>query len=263
MNFFSGSVTASRPTEFAPDQQNTTHLVLIPSYNTGPRLSQTVATIRRLKWPVQVIIDGSTDGAAEQLSLMAANDPGLDVLVLPSNQGKGAAILHGLIVAQQRRVTHVVTVDADGQHSADEIKAFVAQSRARPEAMVLGVPVFDRTAPAIRVAGHSLANFLTSRLTLGIGDSLFGFRVYPVEPLLAAFAGTRWMRRFDFDSEAAIRLSWQGVPVINLPTPVRYFHRVEGGVSHFKYVRDNLLLGCMYTRLAAQSLRRRITSFRR
>jgi len=60
---------------------------------------------------------------------------------------------------------------------------------------------------------------------------------------------THWMRRFDFDPEAAVRLCWQGVPVINRPAPVRYFRREEGGVSHFRYVRDNLLLTWMHTRL--------------
>jgi hypothetical protein len=60
---------------------------------------------------------------------------------------------------------------------------------------------------------------------------------------------TRWMRRFDFDAEAAVRLSWRGVPVVNLPAPVRYFRPDEGGVSHFHYGRDNVLLTSMYLRL--------------
>ena len=131
------------------------------------------------------------------------------------------------------------------------IGTLVTLSRAHPDAMVLGVPVFDASAPAIRVAGHRISNFWSNLATLrsGIGNSLFGFRVYPIAPLLRAFDETRWMRRFDFDSEAAIRLSWQGVPAINLPTPVRYFRREDGGVSHFNYLRDNLLLMVMYARL--------------
>ena len=57
------------------------------------------------------------------------------------------------------------------------------------------------------------------------------------------------MRHFDFDPEAAIRLSWRGVKVVNLSAPVRYFSTDEGGVSHFRYLRDNILLTWMYTRL--------------
>jgi hypothetical protein len=151
-----------------------------------------------------------------------------------------------------------VTVDADGQHSADHIDTLISLSREYPQAMVLGVPVFDASAPAIRVFGHVIANFWANLVTLwsGISDSLFGFRVYPIAPLLRAFEETRWMRSFDFDSEAAIRLCWQGIPPINVPTPVHYYRREEGGVSHFNYLRDNILLASMYTRLFAELLPR-------
>ena len=236
----------------------TAHLVLIPSYNTGARLFPTVAAIRQQEWPVWVVIDGSTDGTGEKLLCMATHDPDLRVFMLPRNRGKGAAILHGLRLAHARGFTHVVTVDADGQHSADHIGLLIALSRVHPEAMVLGVPVFDASAPAIRIIGHRIANFWADLATLGsgIGNSLFGFRVYPVTALLRTFEETRWMRRFDFESEAVIRLSWRGVPSVNVPTPVRYFRREDGGVSHFKYVRDNLLLCFMYARLFVELLPR-------
>jgi len=244
---------------------STSHAVLIPSYNTGARLLQTVMAIRRRDLPVWVIIDGSTDGSGDHLVRIAADDPDLHVCVLQRNQGKGAAILHGLRLARARGFTHVMTMDADGQHSADHIETLIELSRAYPEAMVLGVPVFDASAPAIRVTGHVIANFSANLATLwsGIGDSLFGFRIYPAAALLDAFGETRWMRRFDFDSEAAIRLCWRGVPPINVPTPVRYFRREDGGVSHFHYLRDNILLVGMYARLFAERLRRRFRSFRR
>jgi glycosyltransferase involved in cell wall biosynthesis len=244
---------------------STSHAVLIPSYNTGTRLLQTAVRIRQCELPVWVIIDGSTDGSGDDLASIAANDPDLHVCVLQRNQGKGAAILHGLRLAHARGFTHVMTMDADGQHSADHIETLIDLSRTYPEAMVLGVPVFDETAPAIRVAGHVIANFWANLVTLwsGIGDSLFGFRIYPAAALLNAFEETRWMRRFDFDSEAAIRLCWRGVPAINVPTPVRYFRREDGGVSHFKYLRDNILLVYMYARLLAEQLVRRFRSFHR
>ena len=191
-------------------------------------------------------------------------DPDIRVFILPANMGKGAAILHGLKRAAAAGVSHVVTFDADGQHEAADIEIFVTLSRAHPEAMVLGVPLFDDTAPKIRVRGHRIANFWANLVAprSGIGSSLFGFRVCPVVPLLRAFAETRWMRRFDFDSEAVIRMSWRGVPIINVPTRVRYFRREDGGVSHFRYLRDNLLLLFMYHRLFAERLSRRFVSFR-
>jgi glycosyltransferase involved in cell wall biosynthesis len=264
--------SADSTTARTDDTGPASHVVLIPSYNTGDRLFDTVETIRQQAWPVWVVIDGSTDGTGEELVRVAADDPDLRVFVLSRNGGKGAAILHGLRQARVHGFTHVVTVDADGQHAADCIGSLVSLSQAHPEAMVLGVPLFDSTAPAIRVFGHRIANFWACLVTLrgGIGNSLFGFRVYPVASLLHAFDETRWMRGFDFDSEAAIRLSWHGVPAINLPTPVRYFRREDGGVSHFKYLRDNLLLISMYARLFAELLprlpgllARRVRSFRR
>jgi len=118
---------------------------------------------------------------------------------------------------------------------------------------VLGAPIFDATAPRERVLGRKISNWCAGVETLwaGMDDSLFGFRVYPVDPLLRIMENTRWMRRFDFDCEAAVRLAWLGVPLVNIRVPVRYLRPEEGGVSHFRYLRDNLLLSGMHLRLAA------------
>lgn len=228
-----------------------THLVLIPSYDTGAKVYETVAAARAAWTPVWVVVDGSRDGTGAGLRAMAAQDPGLRVFVLPVNQGKGAAVLHGLEQAAAAGYTHALTMDADGQHPADLIPAFMRASQARPEAMVLGRPVFDASAPLLRVRGRRVSNWWTNLETLGAGvaDSLYGFRVYPVAPLVAVMRGQRWMRRFDFDTEAVVRLAWRGVKPVNLDAPVKYLTAAEGGVSHFHYGRDNLLLSWMHTRL--------------
>ena len=232
-------------------EASTTHLVLIPSYDPGPRAVDTVRAARRAWNPVWVVVDGSLDGSAERLQELAEDDPGLRVLVLPTNQGKGAAVLHGLKLAQTQGYTHALTMDADGQHPADLIPEFMRTSQAQTEAMILGLPVFDVSAPALRVKGRRISNGFVHLETLwtGIGDSLFGFRVYPIAPLTRIMRGQRWMRRFDFDPEAAVRLRWAGVPAVNLPAPVRYLTPEAGGVSHFRYGRDNLLLTFMHLRL--------------
>jgi glycosyltransferase involved in cell wall biosynthesis len=230
---------------------STTHLVLIPSYNPGRLVLQTVQAARSCWNPVWVIVDGSTDGSTEALLQLAGADPGLKVLLLPHNSGKGAAILHGARLAREAGFTHALTMDSDGQHPADAIDRFMAASRAQPEALVLGEPQFDGSAPALRVQGRRISNWWVNLETCwsGIHDSLFGFRVYPLEPLLDIARRHSWMRRFDFDAESAVRLCWRGLPLVNLPARVRYLTPETGGISHFRYGRDNALLTWMHLRL--------------
>ncbi len=227
------------------------HLLLIPSYNTGPKVYETVQAARAQWNPVWVVTDGSTDGTPEGLRRMAAADPGLTVLELPANAGKGAAVLHGLQAAHAAGFTHALTMDSDGQHPAGLIPAFMLASMREPGAMVLGRPVFDASAPLLRVRGRRVSNWWTNLETLGAGidDSLYGFRVYPIDDLIAVMRRQPWMRRFDFDTEAVVRLAWRGVRPLNLAAPVRYLTAAEGGVSHFQYGRDNLLLTWMHARL--------------
>ena len=230
---------------------STTHLLLIPSYNTGATVYETVRAARAHWNPVWVVTDGSTDGTPDGLRAMATNDPGLHVIVLPANGGKGAAVLHGLNAARAAGFTHALTMDSDGQHPAELIPSFMQTSIAHPETMVLGRPVFDASAPLLRVRGRRVSNWWTNLETLGAGidDSLYGFRVYPITDLIAVMRRQPWMRRFDFDTEAVVRLAWRGVKPLNVAAPVKYLTAEEGGVSHFRYGRDNVLLTWMHLRL--------------
>jgi len=235
----------------SPGHSSGTHLVLIPSYNPGRKVFETVRAAREQWDPVWVVVDGSTDGTAASLASLAQGDPGLEVLVRPRNGGKGTAVLDGLEQALRQGFTHALVMDSDGQHPASRIPAFMEASAARPAAMILGDPVFDASAPAIRVKGRRISNWWANFETLwaGIHDSLCGFRVYPIAPLVREMHASIGMRRFDFDVEAAVRLSWRGVPAVNLSAPIRYFSAAEGGVSHFNYWRDNVLLTSMHARL--------------
>jgi hypothetical protein len=147
-------------------------------------------------------------------------------------------------------------MDADGQHSPGHIRRFLEMSQKNPEAMVLGVPQFAADSPASRRHGRRVGNWWANLETLwgGIDDSLFGFRVYPLEPSVRILEKTGRGRRYDFDTELAVRLFWAGVLPINLPVPVRYFSMADGGVSHFHYFRDNWLLFRRHTRLVLEML---------
>jgi glycosyltransferase involved in cell wall biosynthesis len=236
-------------------------LLLMPSYNTGARLADTVRDAAAHWRPFWLVVDGSTDGSADGLEAM----PGLHIIRLPRNGGKGAAVLAGLrAAAAGARFTHVLVMDADGQHPAEAIGEFMALAARHPAAMILGVPVFDASAPRLRVLGRRISNLLVRWLTRAdIGDALFGFRVYPLMPLLQLMEASRHMRGYDFDAEAVVRLCWQGVGVVNRPVPVRYLRKDEGGVSHFRYGRDNLRLAAMFGRLLAACVARRFKPCRR
>ena len=238
--------------------QTAKRLVLIPSYNPGHVVFDTVNAALRAWSPVWVVADGSTDGTVEGLQRIAAVETALRVIVLPRNMGKGAAVLHGLDLAAQEGYTHALTMDSDGQHPAELIPAFMAASSAHPDAMILGRPVFEASAPSLRVKGRMISNWWANLETLwaGIDDSLYGFRVYPIEPLRRVTRHQRWMRRFDFDPEAVVRMCWHGVRPVNLPAPVKYLRPEEGGVSHFNYLRDNALLTWMHFRLFLEFLLR-------
>lgn len=233
---------------------SSTHLVVLPSYNTGPRLREVVAGALAHWRPVLVVLDGSTDGSDREMRALAAAEPALSVLELPRNSGKGSAVLAGAAWAQARGFTHALTMDADGQHLPEYIVQFMHISAAQPDALVLGRPVFPPNIPAERLHGRKISVALTrlEMLGRGIDDPLFGFRVYPLEPLLRLLGPRRTGRRYDFDTEAAVRLCWSGVRPLNVSAPVRYFSRAEGGVSHFHYVRDNLQLAGMHLRLLGE-----------
>lgn len=228
-----------------------THLVLLPSYNSGPMLAHVAEEVAQRWLPVWVVIDASTDGSDQALAPVLERNPDIRCIILEKNVGKGGAVLEGMKAALAEGFTHALVMDADGQHSVDAVAPFIEHSLREPGAMILGQPVFGADAPPERVKGRRVGNWWTNLATLwgGINDSLFGFRVYPIRESVEILDSIRSGRRFDFDTELAVRLYWRGVRPINVPAPVRYPPREEGGVTHFRYLRDNILLAGTHTRL--------------
>jgi glycosyltransferase involved in cell wall biosynthesis len=240
-----------------PPPPSTTRLLLIPSYNTGARLLATVQEALAHWLPVWVVVDASTDASHEPVVELSRQHPQhLRVILRPVNGGKGAAVLTGAEAALAAGFTHALVMDADGQHPADRIADFMAASAASPAALVLGKPIFGPEAPQLRLQGRKLSIGLV-RLELlgpGIDDPLFGFRVYPLAPLVRALNATRFARRYDFDPEVAVRMVWAGTPTLNIPATCRYIAKTDGGISHFHYLRDNLRMIWLHTRLLVQLL---------
>ena len=230
---------------------------LIPTFDNPATIARVVEAVRTYLPDVLVVDDGSGPDGRAVCQALASSGRAL-VVHRARNGGKGAAVKTGLEELARRGFTHAFQVDADGQHTFDDIPRFVAAAHAHPEALVLGSPVFDDTAPSARLLGRQITVVLVHVQTLGrvITDPMCGFRVYPIAASLAAGARGNAM---DFDPEVAVRVAWSGTPVVNLPTRVRYVTREQGGVSHFRMVRDNLLIAWMHTRMLLALLSRALT----
>jgi len=215
--------------------------VVIPSYNSGSLLEPTVRAVLAVWRPVVVVNDGSTDGSADSVIRLAATEAGLHVLAQPRNTGKGAAVFAAFNYAVDKGFTHAAVFDADGQHDPADLPELMRISAENPLALVMGEPQFGDDAPFAHMIGHKIADVFAKAETLRprLGDSLFGLRVYPMLAVIKAMRKIRGGRRFDFDTQMAVRLPWLGVSTRNLPVKVHY---PAGRPRHFRYLRDNFLL---------------------
>lgn len=228
--------------------------VLVPTYDNPATIRGVVESARRYVDDVVVVDDGS--GAEGRRAVDELAEQSLaHVVHRPRNGGKGAAVKTGFLAARELGCTHALQVDADGQHETSDIPRFLDASRAEPGMLVLGEPMFDASAPKARLIGRKITQFWTNLETFGrvIHDPMCGFRVYPLE---AAIAARAWGNAMDFDPEIAVRLIWSGMRVLNIPTRVRYVSAADGGVSHFRMGRDNMLISWMHTRMVVGALAR-------
>lgn len=221
--------------------------VLIPVYDHEHAIGAVVEAVLAQGLPCVLVDDGSKPSCAQVLDTLAAATPERVSLVRHArNQGKGAAVLTGFRHAAQAGFTHVLQLDADGQHCAADLPRFVALARRHPQAVVAGYPVYDASVPTLRLYARYLTHvwIWINTLSLAIRDSMCGFRVYPVAPVLALADRCALGKRMNFDPEVLVRLHWDGVAVVNTPTRVTY---PTDGVSHFLAWRDNALITRMHT----------------
>lgn len=224
-------------------------VVVIPVYDHPATIGAVARQVRAHGLRCILVDDGSGPECACVLDALAHEHPQDVALVrLAVNQGKGAAMVAGFREAARRGHSHVLQIDADGQHDGGDIPLFIAQAQRRPDAVVAGCPVYDDSVPRGRLYGRYATHVWVwiNTLSLDIRDSMCGFRVYPLASLLPLLDAARIGRRMDFDSDVIVRLHWRGVPVVNQPTRVTY---PRDGVSHFRMWRDNVLISAMHARL--------------
>ncbi|MDR2925851.1 MAG: glycosyltransferase family 2 protein [Azoarcus sp.] len=229
-------------------------VALVPVYNHAATVGAVVRALHALNLPVILIDDGSEANCAAALDALATA-PETALLRLPTNSGKGSAVIAGLREAHARGYTHALQVDADGQHDAAALPAFLAAMRDAPQAVIAGFPRYDESVPTSRLIGRYATHLWVwiNTLSLRILDSMCGTRIYPLAATLPVLRALPAQSRMEFDTEILVRLDWAGVPIRNLPIPVRY---PPDGISHFRPWYDNLRISWMHARLFFGMLRR-------
>ncbi|HKP94989.1 MAG TPA: glycosyltransferase family 2 protein [Fibrobacteria bacterium] len=230
--------------------------IVIPVYEHAEPLKTVLAKLLPGGLACVVVDDGSGEACRRALAALAGEHHAqVTLAVLERNGGKGAAVKAGLRRAAGMGFTHALQVDADGQHDLDALPALLAAAEREPEAVICGLPVFDASVPAARLYGRRLTNFWIKVNTLSgsVPDGMCGLRVYPLAATVRVLDGARTGNRMDFDPEVLVRLKWAGLALRFLPVAVHY---PQGGVSHFRLGRDNLLISWMHTRLFFGMLRR-------
>ncbi|MCX6572333.1 MAG: glycosyltransferase family 2 protein [Candidatus Aminicenantes bacterium] len=221
-------------------------LVVVPFYNNGRTVASVVSEITALGWPLLVINDGSTDGGPDSLKGLP-----LERIDLTRNGGKGRALRLALRWARTRGYTHVVTLDADGQHSPQDIARFVEKIRRAPDCLIVGRRNFRSDVPGKSRFGRGWSN-MWIRISSGgrTPDSQSGFRAYPLDPL----ADFKYLgAHFEFEVEILVRAVWTGVPLDWVDVSLQYFP-LSGRVSHFRPFMDNFRITVMYTGLVIRNL---------
>ena len=231
-------------------------VAVIPCYNHPSTIGMMVEAVHTHGLDAIVVDDGSAPVCAQVLDALAAHyRERMQLVRLEQNQGKGGAMMAGLRVAEAMGYSHALQIDADGQHDVTDIPKFMALSQAHTGAVVCGEPIYDASVPKGRLYGRYATHIWVwiNTLSLDIRDSMCGFRVYPLAPVVRLIDDVAMGKRMDFDPELLVRLHWRGVAIVTQPTRVSY---PQDGISHFKLLRDNLLISRMHARLLAGMLLR-------
>lgn len=221
-------------------------LLVIPVYNHGQTLRRVVEETLRIHSDILVVDDGSSDGGAETL-----DDLPVRLIRHETNRGKGAAIMTAVEEARRLGKSHIITIDADGQHFPTDIPAFIRAINETPGAVMVGARDFENsTAPGSSRFGRKFSNFwLRVQTGVKVSDVQCGFRAYP----LALFdAITPKQTRYSFEVEVLVKGAWAGFTIMDVDVSVHYPPSDER-VSHFKYIRDNLDLTLLNTKLTTRS----------
>lgn len=220
---------------------------VIPTYQNAKTLLKVVADVHRVVDTVFVVDDGSNDGTAALLDKATGNERPEKVLTHPKNCGKGAALKTGLTYARQQGFRYAVTVDADGQHRANDIPALLKAVEEEPDALAIGSRGLQHeNMPAKSTFANRFSNFWFALQTLQrLPDTQSGLRIYPLQRL----HGLRWMSaRYEAELTLLVFSAWAGVKLLPVPVSVYYPPR-DQRVTHFRPGRDFTRISVLNTLL--------------
>ena len=221
--------------------------VVIPVYNHRKSLRDVVQRVLNQCSTVIVVDDGSTDGSADSLEGLPCT-----LVSLPINGGKGAALLAGAAEAVRLDATHMIALDADGQHYPEDIPLFLQAIAQHPGAIIVGCRDFSVPhVPGSSRFGRAFSAFWM-RVQTGerVRDMQSGFRTYPLR-VLDCLKFTE--PGYAFEVEVLVRAAWAGFDVREIDIRVYYPPREER-VSHFKALKDNIRISLLNTRLTIRAL---------
>ncbi len=225
-----------------------TYCIIIPHYNHERQFLAFLPKILTVGLPCIIVDDGSSKESLACIRDSVAKHENVTLVEHGHNRGKGAAVISGIFMARAKGFSHALQIDADGQHNVSDIQRFIAVSESAPDTIVCGRPVFDDSVPKIRLYGRKITDFWVVLETLSrkVKDGLCGFRIYPLKKVEVVLDAYYLGKRMDFDTEILVKALWLGVDLEFVDTQVIY---PEESVSHFNYVRDNLGLVSLHTRL--------------
>lgn len=220
---------------------------IIPCYNHYTALADICQRLLSMQLDI-VIVDDASDETTQTVITELATHKNIHMIRHNSNQGKGGAVKTGLAHAHNQGFTHALQLDADGQHNLEDATKLLALAKQHPSSVISGQPIYDESIPAGRKYGRYITHFWVwlETLSFSIKDTMCGFRVYPLSPCITLLESKNLGNRMDFDIEILVRLYWQNVPTLFVPTAVIY-HRE--GLSHFQPFADNVRISWLHTRL--------------
>lgn len=226
-------------------------VIVIPCYRHAELLLGCIDSILKYKTPVIIVDDGNESSQAQILQEIAKKDL-VKLVVGKVNGGKGEALRLGAMKALELGYTHILQIDADGQHDVTAIPNFLALAQSFPNKLICGQPEYENVP-----LGRYLSRFITHFWvcvelgSLKIIDSLCGFRVYPLASFTEIISKRSIGKRMAFDIDILVRMYWYGVDIQCLKVRVCY---PANGISNFKPLRDNLNISWMHTKLCFEKI---------